>query len=140
MSIDELQIIHSGWAQRVQKLSGVEFFDPQRLSRTHRQAIDVAPIKPHINNKMCAVDQDPNHGLPATVTGLGTAPGLLDDGAALSLSWTPAPLEPLPWLLLLQNLLKGVSPTAFPLLPCTDSDRFPIPGCALAGHRNQWIA
>ena len=55
MSIDELQIIHSGWAQRVQKLSGVEFFDPQRLSRTHRQAIDVAPIKPHINDKMWAV-------------------------------------------------------------------------------------
>ena len=90
--------------------------------------------------KTLAVGREQNNGLLAMNTGLGTVAGPLDDGATLSLSWTPAPLEPLPWLLLLQNLLKEASPTAFPLLPCTDSNRFPIPGCALAGHRNQWIA
>ena len=91
-------------------------------------------------DKTLAVGRDQNNGLKAIFRGLDIAAGFLDDGVTLSLSWTPAPLEPLPWLLPLQNLLKGASPTAFPLLPCTDSDRFPIPGCALAGHRNQWIA
>ena len=89
--------------------------------------------------KTSAVGRDQNDGLKAMNRGLEIAAGFLDDGETLSLSWTPAPLEPLPWLLL-QNLLKGVSPTAFPLLPCTDSDRFPIPGCELAEHRNHWIA
>ena len=58
----------------------------------------------------------------------------------LSLSSTPAPLEHPPSLLLLQNLLKGVSPAEFQRLPDTDSDRSPIPGYALAEHRNHWIA
>ena len=58
----------------------------------------------------------------------------------LSLSSTPAPLEHRALLLLLQNLLKGASPAEFQRLPGTDSDRFPIPGCELAEHRNHWIA
>ncbi len=58
----------------------------------------------------------------------------------LSLSSTPVPLEHRALLLLLQNLLKGASPAEFQRLPGTDSDRFPIPGCELAEHRNHWIA
>ena len=88
--------------------------------------------------KTSAVGRDQNDGLKAMNRGLEIAAGFLDDGETLSLSSTPAPLGPLPWLLLLQNLLKGASPAAFQRLPGTDSDRSPILGCALAWHRNHW--
>ncbi len=88
--------------------------------------------------KTSAVGRDQNDGLKAINRGLEIAAGFVDDGETLSLSWTPAPLGPLPWLLLVQNLLKGASPAAFQRLPGTDSDRSPVLGCALAGHRNHW--